>query len=67
MFPPVEDVTSDGYDLQFGTNVLGRSFFTLLEFTFAKAAFQGISTSHNYLCRSFSLLHRQVLQGKYGS
>ena len=23
MFPPVEQLTADGYDLQFGTNVLG--------------------------------------------
>ena len=25
MFPPVEQLTVDGYDLQFGTNVLGES------------------------------------------
>ena len=24
MFPPVERLTADGYDLQFGTNVLGK-------------------------------------------
>lgn len=24
MFPPVEQLTADGYDLQFGTNVLGQ-------------------------------------------
>ncbi len=23
MFPPVDQLTADGYDLQFGTNVLG--------------------------------------------
>ena len=23
MFPPIEQLTADGYDLQFGTNVLG--------------------------------------------
>jgi NAD(P)-dependent dehydrogenase (short-subunit alcohol dehydrogenase family) len=25
MFPPIEQITADGYDLQFGTNVLGLS------------------------------------------
>ncbi|KAJ7654397.1 hypothetical protein DFH06DRAFT_1202270 [Mycena polygramma] len=30
MMPPVEDRTADGYDLQFGTNVLGPFFFTKL-------------------------------------
>ncbi|KAJ6591511.1 hypothetical protein DFH09DRAFT_1137201 [Mycena vulgaris] len=30
MMPPLEDRTADGYDLQFGTNVLGPFFFTKL-------------------------------------
>ncbi|KAJ6619829.1 hypothetical protein B0H10DRAFT_1792593 [Mycena sp. CBHHK59/15] len=30
MMPPIEEHTSDGYDLQFGTNVLGPFFFTKL-------------------------------------
>ncbi|CAE6484200.1 unnamed protein product [Rhizoctonia solani] len=30
MAPPVEQRTFDGYDLQFGTNVLGHYFFTIL-------------------------------------
>ncbi|KAG8892059.1 hypothetical protein FRC01_014367, partial [Tulasnella sp. 417] len=29
MFPPVEQLTDDGYDLQFGTNCLGHAHFTL--------------------------------------
>jgi len=29
MVPPVEKLTDDGYDLQFGTNVLGHAHFTL--------------------------------------
>jgi len=31
MFPPVELVTADGYDLQFGTNVLGEKCSNGLE------------------------------------
>ncbi|PPR07468.1 hypothetical protein CVT26_013438 [Gymnopilus dilepis] len=30
MMPPVEQLTKDGYDLQFGTNVLGHFLFTQL-------------------------------------
>ncbi|KAG8902098.1 hypothetical protein FRC00_001898 [Tulasnella sp. 408] len=29
MVPPLDQLTSDGYDLQFGTNVLGPAHFTL--------------------------------------
>ncbi|KAG8955905.1 hypothetical protein FRC04_006352 [Tulasnella sp. 424] len=29
MMPPIDQLTSDGYDIQFGTNVLGHAHFTL--------------------------------------
>ena len=30
MVPPIEQLTADGYDLQFGTNVVGPFYFTKL-------------------------------------
>ena len=30
MIPPIEQLTADGYDLQFGTNVLGTSIYVTL-------------------------------------
>jgi len=30
MAPPIEQLTANGYDLQFGTNVLGHFYFTTL-------------------------------------
>ena len=30
MLPPIDQLTGDGYDLQFGTNVLGHYYITTL-------------------------------------
>jgi len=38
MNPPVELLTDDGYDLQFGTNVVGHFYFTKLIFPALLAA-----------------------------
>jgi len=29
MIPPIDQLTADGYDLQFGTNVLGEGYFII--------------------------------------
>ena len=42
MWCPVKDVTADGYDLQFGTNVLGHFLFTQL---LLPALLEGVKTS----------------------
>jgi NAD(P)-dependent dehydrogenase (short-subunit alcohol dehydrogenase family) len=44
MFPPIETMTVDGYDLQFGTNVLGLSL-TFLAIQISRLCFTG----HFYL------------------
>ncbi|KAI0372200.1 NAD(P)-binding protein [Pilatotrama ljubarskyi] len=42
MWPPVDQFTKDGYDLQFGTNVLGHFYFTEL---LMPALLAGVQTS----------------------
>jgi retinol dehydrogenase 12 len=38
MIPPVEQLTKDGFDLQFGTNVVGHYLFTKLLITALRSA-----------------------------
>ena len=42
MWPPLDQLTKDGYDLQWGTNVVGPWFFTKL---LMPALFEGVKTS----------------------
>ncbi|KAH8110293.1 NAD(P)-binding protein [Phellopilus nigrolimitatus] len=42
MYPPVSELTTDGYDLQFGTNVIGPFYFTTL---LLPALFEGAKDS----------------------
>ena len=52
MFPPISHLTSDGYDLQFGTNVLGR-IVSLCPKPFLTNEYneQDIITSPSFYCR----------------
>ncbi|KAI0355004.1 NAD(P)-binding protein [Trametes cingulata] len=48
MWPPVDQVTKEGYDLQFGTNVLGHFYFTEL---LMPALIAGVSSSPDHHTR----------------
>lgn len=45
MTPPVDMITSDGYDLQFGVNVLGIWLYLLMRWKAHYIRVQDISTS----------------------
>ena len=48
MWPPVEQTTTDGYDLQFGTNVIGHWYLTEL---LMPALLEGVKTSPDHHAR----------------
>ncbi|KAI0823263.1 NAD(P)-binding protein [Trametes gibbosa] len=48
MYPPVKEVTKDGYDLQFGTNVVGHFYLTEL---LMPALLAGVQTSPDHHAR----------------
>ncbi|TBU25108.1 NAD(P)-binding protein [Dichomitus squalens] len=48
MVPPIEQVTADGYDLQWGTNVLGHYYFTVL---LLPALLAGVKSSPDHHAR----------------
>ena len=48
MFPPIDQLTKDGYDLQWGTNVVGPFLFTEL---LMPALIEGVKTSPDHHAR----------------
>ena len=48
MFPPINQLTKDGYDLQWGTNVVGPFLFTEL---LMPALIEGVKTSPDHHAR----------------
>ncbi|KDQ11791.1 hypothetical protein BOTBODRAFT_162426 [Botryobasidium botryosum FD-172 SS1] len=46
MIPPIEQLTTEGYDLQFGTNVLGHWYFTRLLISMLQATSKASPDGH---------------------
>ena len=47
MIPPISQLTADGYDLQFGTNVLGTSFWSYMTKIVAYSLILDFSINNN--------------------
>ena len=60
MFPPLAEVTADGYDLQFGTNVIGE-YFSAMNTTILYITYDCSPVGHFYLTK---LLMSALLAGK---
>ncbi|KAI0823262.1 NAD(P)-binding protein [Trametes gibbosa] len=61
MFPPIKEVTKDGYDLQFGTNVIGHFYFTEL---LVPALIAGAQTSPDHHARVVTTSSSSAYVGK---
>jgi len=61
MFPPKHQVTADGYDLQFGTNVLGHFYFTKLLLPTLIATAQSYPGVGGRIVNVSSAVHYQTL------
>ncbi|KZP29938.1 NAD(P)-binding protein [Athelia psychrophila] len=57
MGPPIEQLTADGYDLQFGTNVLGHFYFTKLLLPALLAGTKTSGDGHARVVNTSSLGH----------
>ncbi|KZP27444.1 NAD(P)-binding protein [Athelia psychrophila] len=57
MAPPVEQLTADGYDLQFGTNVLGHFYFTKLLLPTLLAGTKTSGDGHVRVVNTSSIAH----------
>ncbi|KAG6916435.1 hypothetical protein DXG01_006763 [Tephrocybe rancida] len=57
MNPPLEGITADGYDLQFGTNVLGHYYFTKLLLPTLISTAQTSSDKHVRVLTTSSVTH----------
>ncbi|RDB18042.1 hypothetical protein Hypma_000726 [Hypsizygus marmoreus] len=57
MFPPIDEVTADAYDLQMGTNVLGHFYFTWLLLPTLIATAQVSPDKHVRVISTASVMH----------
>jgi len=60
MVPPIDMTTADGYDLQFGTNVIGHFLFTEL---LMPALFAGVQTSPDHHARIITTSSSAAMMG----
>jgi NAD(P)-dependent dehydrogenase (short-subunit alcohol dehydrogenase family) len=63
MSPPVDQFTAHGYDLQFGTNVIGHFLFTILLLPVLRAASKTSPDSPAGVVTTSSLGHRAGVKG----
>lgn len=67
MVPPIEQVTKHGHDLQFGTNVLGHFYLTLLLLPILISTAKTYSEDgHARVVNTSSVAHRFTKAGKKG-
>lgn len=57
MMAPLEDLTVDGYDLQFGTNVIGHFYFTKLLLPALLAGAKTSADGRSRIVNTSSLMH----------
>ncbi|KZT66933.1 NAD(P)-binding protein [Daedalea quercina L-15889] len=61
MGPPIDQVTADGFDMQFGTNVIGHFLFTEL---LMPALFAGVQSSPDHHARVITTSSSGAMYGK---